>query len=387
MKQSKAELKNMRDLVISAAENYPDTDFFICKDNRFPSVTGEHLLSICRRAQALLPRGDKQEHIALLGPNSAAWIASYFAIVSSGNVAVPLHHGLKHDELRECILMADCGMLFFDESCSIDADKLTEEIPGITVIPMHEFLEQAETLPEEDWKYLTPDTPAAMYFTSGTTARSRCVVLTHKNLASQINAIFSVLPLSKDDTGLSILPLSHTFEMMTYVAGALHCGGTLYINDSLRNMKANLKKCRPTILVAVPLILQTLHKEIVRSAEKQGKLESLEKGIRLSERLRKVGINAAPFFSFFDFLTPNFISGPVYPIIFNLNLYDHLSQQRIYLLRPEHDECRQKHIEQARQQACEQEPESEQVDLHFSENDYSGENQHCHNDFVVKRFI
>lgn len=290
--QSNRGLNNMRDLVISAAENHPDTDFFICKDRGFPSVTGEHLLSICKRAQALLPQGEKQEHIALLGPNSAAWITSYFAVLTSGNVVVPLHHGLTHEELRECISRADCGMLIFDESCSRDAGMLADEIPGLKILPMHDFLERAEGMPEEEWAELSPDSPAAMYFTSGTTARSRCVILTHRNLASQAGAIFSVLPLSVEDTGLSILPLSHTFEMMTYVVGALYCGGTLYINDSLRNMKDNLKQCRPTILVVVPLILQTLRKEILRNAKKQGKLEALERGLRLSGRLQKLGINA-----------------------------------------------------------------------------------------------
>lgn len=292
MGQKKPEFKNMRDLVISAAANHPDTDFFICKDRSFPSVTGARLCSICKRAQSVLPKHRDAEHIALLGPNSAAWITAYFAVISSGNVVVPLHHGLKHDELKEYISRADCSMLLFDESCSKDAGMLQKEIPGLTILPVHDFLERAEMAPEGDWIELSADSPAAMYFTSGTTARSRCVILTHRNLASQANAIFSVLPLSKDDTGLSLLPLSHTFEMMTCVVGALYCGGTLYINDSLRNVKENLKRCRPTILVVVPLILQTLQKEIVRTAKKQGKLESLERGMRLNRRLQKLGVDA-----------------------------------------------------------------------------------------------
>ncbi len=284
----------MRDLVISAAKNHPDTDFFICRDSRFPSVTGERLCSICKRAQSVLPKGRDAEHIALLGPNSAAWITAYFAVISSGNVVVPLHYGLKHDELKEYISRSDCSMLLFDERCSEEAEMLAEEIAGLTIRQVHDFLDQAEMAPEEEWPELPADAPVAMYFTSGTTARSRCVILTHRNLASQVNAIFSVLPLSRDDTGLSVLPLSHTFEMMTYVVGALYCGGTLYINDSLRNMKANLKRCKPTILVAVPLILQTLRKEILRNAEKQGRSEALERGMRLNGRLQKIGINAGP---------------------------------------------------------------------------------------------
>ena len=71
--------------------------------------------------------------------------------------------------------------------------------------------------------------PAAMFFTSGTTGTSRCVVLTRRNPASQANAVVSVPPLSREARGLSILPLSHTFERMTCVVGAPSCGAALYI--------------------------------------------------------------------------------------------------------------------------------------------------------------
>ena len=106
-----------------------------------------------------------------------------------------------------------------------------------------------------------------------------------------LDEITEVLSLSENDVGLSLLPLSHTFEMMTYVAGALHCGGTLYLNESVRTVKKNLRDKRPTILVTVPLILQTLHKEILNTAKKQGRLEQLQKALRLSGSLRKIGLD------------------------------------------------------------------------------------------------
>jgi long-chain acyl-CoA synthetase len=79
--------------------------------------------------------------------------------------------------------------------------------------------------------------------------------------------------------------------MMTYIAGALHCGGTLYLNKSIRTVKKNLREKQPTILVAVPLILQTLHKEILNAAKKQGKLEKLQRAIRLNRTLQHVGLD------------------------------------------------------------------------------------------------
>lgn len=78
---------------------------------------------------------------------------------------------------------------------------------------------------------------------------------------------------------------------MTNIVGALHCGGTLYINESIKTVKRNLKKYQPSILVVVPLVLQMLHKQIIAQAKKSGKLEALEKGLKLSAFLHRFGID------------------------------------------------------------------------------------------------
>ena len=283
--------RTLRDLVVHAAEAFPEQRFFLCSDEVMPYVTGSRLLSLCKKAASLLPAAAGRKHVALLGPSSAAWICAYFALLCSGQVNVPLHYGMKTEDLAACLRQADCSLLLYDRVGIQEIEALQRALPALEVRSIHSFLDAAANAPETAFPKLEEDAPAAMYFTSGTTGRSRCVVLTHRNLASQANAIMTVLPLSREDRGLSILPLSHTFEMMTYVVGALSCGGTLYINESLRTVKSNLIRCRPTILVVVPLILQTLQKEILNTARKQGRLEELEQGMRLNGTLHHLGID------------------------------------------------------------------------------------------------
>ena len=278
-------------MVEHAATCFPDRAFFLCTDEKLPSVTGAELYGLCKRAAAVLDGFDETRHIALLGPSSAAWLAAFFAVLSAGRAIVPLHDGMQRQELEDCLMLSDCGVLLYDERRGETASALARAVPGLRLLEVHDFIgmlrrEEEETLPE-----LRPDAVAAMYFTSGTTGKPRCVLLTHRNMGSQISAVTEVLALSETDVGLSLLPLSHTFEMMTYVAGALHCGGTLYLNESVRTVKKNLREKRPTILVVVPLILQTLHKEIVSTARKQGKLEKLRKALRLNAALQRVGLD------------------------------------------------------------------------------------------------
>lgn len=282
---------DMRCLAEHAASCFPDREFFLCADEEMPYVRGSELYGFCKKAATALDKIAAEGHVALLGPGSAAWLAAYFAVLSAGRVIVPLHDGMQLQELEDCLRLADCGLLLYDERRGETAALLAQAIPGLALMELHEFVERLREEKRESLPKLEPDSTAAMYFTSGTTGKPRCVMLTHRNMGSEISAITEVLSLSENDVGLSLLPLSHTFEMMTHVAGALHCGGTLYLNESVRTVKKNLREKRPTILVAVPLILQTLHKEIVNTARKQGRLDALEKAIRLSGALQKIGLD------------------------------------------------------------------------------------------------
>ena len=284
---------DMLHLAGHAANRYPDRAFFLCADEKLPSVTGAELYGYCKKAAAVLEEFTAEQHIALLGPGSAAWLAAYFAVLSAGRVIVPLHDGMQPQEQEDCLRLADCGLLLYDERRGETAALLAQAIPDLMLLELHEFIERLRREEKERLPELEPDATAAMYFTSGTTGRPRCVMLTHRNMGSEISAVTEVLPLSETDVGLSLLPLSHTFEMMTHVAGALHCGGTLYLNESVRTVKKNLREKRPTVLVAVPLILQTLHKEILNTARKQDRLEQLQKAIRLSGSLQKLGLDVS----------------------------------------------------------------------------------------------
>lgn len=283
---------SLQDVVVRANRLFPDTRFFLSKDPAMPYVLGRELYRLCGRLGSKVRHGGMQgAHIALLGPNCAAWISAYFAVVSGGCTAVPMHLGTPDDELASCLARADVSLLLYDAACQAQADALQRLLPELQMQELHTFLQELNTDGDLVFPELKRDGMAALYFTSGTTAQSKCVILTHGNMGAHCTTAMAALPLSLDDAGLSILPPSHTFELMTNIVGALHCGGTLYINESLRTVKRNLQKYQPTILVVVPLVLQTLHKEILNTARRQGKLEKLQKGLKLSGALQAVGID------------------------------------------------------------------------------------------------
>ena len=293
MEGTKADLRyaDMRALAAHAASRWPDTRFFLCADEALPFVTGAELYALCRRAAGVLEGFGGARHFALLGPSSTVWLAAYFAVLSAGRVVVPLHDALQREELEAALRQADCDVLLYDARRAQTAEALASAISGLRTMELHAFLDALRRAERDDLPALEPDAVAAMYFTSGTTGKPRCVMLTHRNMGSQVSAVTEAIPLTERDVGLSLLPLSHTFEMMTYVAGALHCGGTLYLNESVRTVKKNLREKRPTILVTVPLLLQSLRKEILNTARRQGREAALRRSLRLSAALRRIGLD------------------------------------------------------------------------------------------------
>ena len=284
--------RDMRELIDTAAMKFPHTEFYPCADKKMPSVSGLMLKHCCAAfADIVSEKGIAGEHIGVLGPNSAAWITAFFSVLTAGTVVVPISKDAGAEELEYSVKKADVSILLYDVKFKARAEKLKDAVPSLELKELHEFID--ELVPHTGERRYKPalDSTAALYFTSGTTSDARCVILTHRNMASLCNAVMSLLPLSPKDTGLSILPPSHTFELMTNIVGVLHCGGTMHINESITTVKRNMKKYEPTILVVVPLILQTLHKQILNEAKKKGRLDEFQKAVKLSGLLQRFGID------------------------------------------------------------------------------------------------
>ena len=175
---------DMRALAAHAAACFPDARFFLCADKELPCVTGAELFALCRKAALVLDEIGEHRHIAVLGPSSAAWLASYFAVLSAGRVIVPLHDGMQQQELADCIRLADCGMLLYDERRGETALALSKAVPGLRLLELHAFIEQLRAQEGESLPELKSNAVAAMYFTSGTTGQPRCVMLTHRNIVN-----------------------------------------------------------------------------------------------------------------------------------------------------------------------------------------------------------
>ena len=237
--------------------------------------------------------GFKDAKIALIGENSYEWIVSYFAIVNGGNVVVPLDKELPAEDLKELITRSGATALIYADTYSDIASDNSE----ITTLCMNDFeqfyAKGNEIINSGNTEYIdfVPDgnKMCSIIFTSGTTGKPKGVMLTPRNILSDIIAAGSISSLAGDT--LLTLPLHHTFAFSTSVIANIIFEGTTSINSSLRNFKKDLAEFKPRNICVVPLYLESLYKNIWNSAKEQKKDKLLKTMIVISNGLRKVGID------------------------------------------------------------------------------------------------
>lgn len=224
--------------------------------------------------KGLLAEGFQGKHIALIGTSSVGWIESYLGIITGNTVAVPLDAGLPEEDLIELINRSDSEALFLSPRNKALLDGISAQCPKIKKIWLLQEEdgaadERAVSLAElravskntdMDSGRPEPDDIATIIFTSGTTGKSKGVMLTQNNLAANVLAVdYTVEP---GTVVLSVLPIHHAFCLVMDWLKGFSLGATLCINDSLLHMVKNMSVFKPDVMLMVPLMLETIYKRL-----------------------------------------------------------------------------------------------------------------------------
>lgn len=242
--------------------------------------------------------------ITIIGETSARWVASYLAVIASGNVAVPMDKELDPTEISKFFDVADTTAVFYSATFNKVFADMAKEKKELLLIPMDDeaeadtakitFSEMIEKGKNSLLPY-APDTdverPCEYLFTSGTTGTSKCVMLCQRNIFTTAMAACQSVDFVPDDVVVSVLPIHHTYELTcTHLAGP-NFGIKICINDSLRHALNNFKKFQPTALVLVPLFVSTMYKKIVAEAKRSGKDKMLLGMAKVAHKLSFVGVD------------------------------------------------------------------------------------------------
>lgn len=261
---------------------------------------------LCALANTLIDKGFQGKRIALIGENSYPWVLTYLSVVNINATIVPLDKELTAEEICELVKRAGACALFHSPAFYDEAVYAVQHIPELYTVSLKEKGSADDTLEEmiqqgeamvaqgsDRYSNIEIDRERAcsILFTSGTTGKSKGVMLSHTNLGSNIVSACELVKYTPNDVFLSILPIHHTYENMAGIVCPLNFGSTIAFCESVKLLPECLALFRPTIMVLVPLYLETFYNRIWESARKQGKESKLKLGVRIGNLLSLIGID------------------------------------------------------------------------------------------------
>ena len=305
------DLKNMINKSVAKFSDRPAYVFKTEKKGEFKEITYKQLKNdIDSLGTALINLGLEGKRVAVIGENRYEWGVTYLAVVNGTGTIVPLDKALPENEIESLIIRSGVEAIVYSNKYNEIMNDLKEkkntdlkyfismdlDESENGIISFKKLLTRGKELLENGDKRfidakINVEEMRIMLFTSGTTSKSKAVMLSHKNIASNLMDISSVLKVREDDRFLSFLPLHHTFECTTGFLLPLSVGASIAFCDGIRHIAENIKEYDITFMVSVPVLYENMCKKIMKSIKDQGKGTTVNVGMKVSNALLKVGLD------------------------------------------------------------------------------------------------
>ena len=307
-------ITDLKQMLETSTAMYADNTAFMQrfeKNQPYESITYRQAMEdINGLGTALMMHGLSGKRIAVIGENCYQWATSYLAAVCGTGIVVPLDKELGAAELKQLVIEAEVSAVLFTKKFEDTFYMMKES--GDTPLEMLVNL-NAET--EEGgifaWKQLVeegkamvkkgirifldakidPEAMSVLLFTSGTTGIAKGVMLSHRNICEDLMSAPTILKVYTWDIFFSVLPLHHTYECTCGFLMPLYKGAAIAYCEGLKYIVKNLQEVKPTMILAVPLILESLYKNIMKNIRKSGKEGLVKKVMAANKLTSKVGLD------------------------------------------------------------------------------------------------
>lgn len=305
-------IRNLKEMLNGACKEFSDRTAFVVKkkgDNKYTEIKYSQLLKdVNALGTALIDIGLKDKNVAVIGENRYEWCISYLATVNGVGTIVPLDKELPEAEIESLLERSNATAIIYSgkKNEQIESIKNRNTTPVKYYITMENDKEAEYNLPKllergrkllknKDKRYtnckIDEEAAKIILFTSGTTDRSKAVLLSHKNIVSDMMSACGNILIVPEDRFFSILPVHHTYECTTGFLIPLYRGASIAICEGLRYIAQNMKETSPTVVLGVPAIFEAMYSKLWSTIEKKGLAKKLNTLLKISDALQKVGID------------------------------------------------------------------------------------------------
>ncbi|MCG8501196.1 MAG: AMP-binding protein [Firmicutes bacterium] len=307
------EIKDLKEMLVQSTQLFGDKTAFLVKekgnDDYQPISFKQFKNDVEALGTALMDLGLQGKRIALIGENRYEWAVSYLAVVNGVGTIVPLDKELPVQEIEHLVGVSEASVIIYSGKHRESINSINAALPGLTLrinmdedegtdtsVSFHKLIEQGKQLLNQgNTSYIDrtidPDEMRILLFTSGTTALAKGVMLSHKNICTNLMEMCKMIYIGEKDVFLSVLPIHHAYECTCGFLCQIYRGSTIAYCEGLRHIVKNLKEAKVTVMLGVPLIFEAMYKKVWKQAEKSGMDNKLRIAIKASYLLKSVGID------------------------------------------------------------------------------------------------
>ena len=301
------EVHDLRDVIKKRVKEFPGNPVFLVKEKKggeyVPVSTEKYDHDIDSLGTYFLNTVQKGARIAIFAETRYEWYVTYLATTNGTGCVVPLDKELPVEDIENMLERAEVDIVVFSKSKKDIIDAVYGKVASVKhyicmdetkderFLYFYDCLKQGEDKLAAGDKVFTeatidPEEMTILLFTSGTTAKSKAVMLCQRNICKNLMSMFSMLYIDRNDVWLSVLPLHHTYECTCGFLGQVYRGTTVAICEGLRYIQQNLQEAKPTAILMVPIMLELFYKKIMKQVNSDPKTAAkLKKGIKIANAL------------------------------------------------------------------------------------------------------
>ena len=311
----KTNYKTIKEIFLRSREKFANEVFIAQKFNpkeSFKEITYKEFADdVVALGTALTNKYSlKNERIVIIGENTYHWYVSYMAMLCGTGIAVPVDKELPANEIENVINRSKATAIIYSTKKKEIIKKIEDKLPEIKYfiqmnsddelegreIGINTIIKQGKEMVRKgdnsfDKIEIDPEEFKVLIFTSGTTSNSKGVMINNRNLAENINAVSTYVYLDTNDRLFSVLPLHHTYESSIGFLLPFANGCSIAVCQGLKYIVPDLQETKPTAIIAVPLLIESIYKKINKTIEKSGKVGLVNSMIHVTNALKTVGID------------------------------------------------------------------------------------------------
>lgn len=270
-------IHDLREMLEESAQLYPSHVAFMQKvGGKYKSYTYARFKNdVFALGEALTSRGFEGKRVIVTGENCYMWCVSYMATVCGLGTVVPVDKEMPAEEMVNIAKISKASLILYSKKYEEKLAGMPKSVKRICFDDLPDVIEEgSKLLGAGSRRYaelsIDIDTMASLIFTSGTTGVSKGVMLSQRNICSNLMGVTRMVKVTPDDRALSVLPLHHVYECTIGFLYPISCGASIAFSEGVRYIMKNVKEVNPTKIVCVPLLIETMYKKIWSNIRKKG---------------------------------------------------------------------------------------------------------------------